>query len=178
MGRKNAEKEEKWHEEEWRRRVEEREKEERRREDEEKREGRCERIYWEEAKKREMRLLELLESKDKANTENQLYLYEKNKKLKSGPTWKDNDTPADYLHRFKQVMLSNEEPKDQWARILYIHLSGKASTVFSTRIPTDICLGRHLSGKTSTVFSTRIPTDKQNDYEISRLYFWMLLEIR
>ncbi len=137
MERKNADKEEKWHEEERRKRMEEREKEERRREEEEKREERRERIYREEAKKREMRLLELLESKDKAITENQLRLFEKNKKLKSVPTWKENDTPADYLRRFEQVMLSNEEPKDQWARIQSIHLSGKASTVFSTRIPTD-----------------------------------------
>ena len=186
LEKKNADKEEIWHEEEQRRRVEEREKEDRRRE-EEKREEKCERIYREEAEKREMRLLELLEFKDKANEEIQLRPFEKNKNLKSGPTWKDNDTPADYLHWFEQVMLSNEEPKDQWARILSIHLSGKTSNVFSTRIPTDICLGRHLlssppvypqtsvwegiycllhpythrhlSGKASTVFSTRIPTD-------------------
>ena len=91
MERKNADKEEKWHEEERRRRMEEREKEERRREEEEKREERCERIYRQEAGKREMRLLELLESKDKANTENQLRLFAKNKKLKSVPTWKDHD---------------------------------------------------------------------------------------
>ena len=62
MERKNADKEEKWHEEERRRRMEEREKEERRREEEEKREERRERIYRKEAEKREMRLLELLES--------------------------------------------------------------------------------------------------------------------
>ena len=91
-----------------------------------------------------MRLLELLESKDKANVENQLRLFEKRMKLKSVPTWKDNDTTADYLRWFKQVMLSNEEPKDPWAGILSIYLSGKVSTVFSTRIPTD----------------------KQNDYEV------------
>ena len=79
-----------------------------------------------------MTLLELLESKDIANVENQLHLFEKNKKLKSIPTWKDNDTPADYLHRFDQVMLSNKERKDQRVRTLSILLSGKASTVFST----------------------------------------------
>ena len=143
MERKNSDKEEKWHEEERCRRVEEHEKEEQRRE-EEKREERREWIYREKAEKREMRLQELLESRDKANVENQLRLFEKNMKLRSVPTWKDNDTPADYLHRFEHVILSNEEPKDQWARTLSIYLSGKASAVF---------------------FSS-IPTDKQNDYEV------------
>ena len=41
------------------------------------------------------------------------------------------------------------------------HLSEKTSTVFSTRILTDICLGRHLLSSPPV-----IPTDKQNDYEI------------
>ena len=64
-------------------------------------------------------------------------LMEKSKKLKSVPTWKENDMPADYLRRFEQVMKCNGEPKDQWARSLSLHLTGKASTVFSTRIPLD-----------------------------------------
>ena len=88
MERKNADKEEQWHEDERQRRVEEHKKEEwKREEEEEKREERSKCIYLEEAEKQEMRLLEHLESKDKANIENQLRQFEKNKKLKSVPTW-------------------------------------------------------------------------------------------
>ena len=111
-----------------------REEEERRQEEMERKEERRQQNYRAEADERERRLLALLESKEKAHL---VRLIEKSKKLKSIPTWKDNDTPADFLRRFEQVMKCNGEPKEQWARLLSLHLTGKASTVFNTRIPLD-----------------------------------------
>ena len=110
--------------------------EQRRREEDQRKEELRERKYQEDADRQEKRLLELLDSKEKIHYEHQRRMLEKNKNLKAIPTWKDSDKPADYLRRFEQVMLCNEEPKDQWARLLSINLSGKASTVFNTRIPT------------------------------------------
>lgn len=103
----------------------------------ERKEERRQKVYREEAEERERKLLALLESKEKAHQEHELRLLEKNKKLKSVPTWKENDTPADFLHRFEQVMKCNEEPKVRWARSLSLQMTGKASTVFNTRIPLD-----------------------------------------
>ena len=110
--------------------------EQRRREEDQRKEELRERRYQEDADRREKRLLELLDSKEKIHYKHQRRMLEKKKNLKAIPTWKDSDKPADYFRRFEQVMLCNEEPKDQWARLLSINLSGKASTIFNTRIPT------------------------------------------
>ena len=86
--------------------------EDRRREEEERKEALRQHMYREEAEERERKLLALLDSKEKAHQKHELNLLEKNKKLKSVPTWKDNDTPADFLRRFEQVMKCNGEPKN------------------------------------------------------------------
>ena len=66
-----------------------REEEERRQEELERKEERRQKVYREEAEERERKLLALLESKEKAHQEHELRLLEKNKKLKSVPTWKE-----------------------------------------------------------------------------------------
>ena len=82
--------------------------EQRRREEDQRKEELRERRYQEDADRREKRLLELLDSKEKIYYKHQRRMLEKKKNLNAISTWKDSDKPADYLRRFKQVMLCNE----------------------------------------------------------------------
>ena len=80
-------------------------------------------------------MLELLE---KTHSEHHHCLLDQKWKLKTIPTWTDSDKPAD-LHRcFEHIMSFNEEPKEHWARLLSIHLMGKASSVFIQAYPSTL----------------------------------------
>jgi hypothetical protein len=77
-------------------------KEQRRREEgereEEEREERRQQQYHVEAEEGERRQLTFLELKEKAHQEHYSCVsFEQNKKLKSVPTWNNNDTPTDFL---------------------------------------------------------------------------------
>ena len=80
------------------------------------------------------RLLYLLLDKEEKARKHQLELADKNRMRTPLPKWSDNDVPYNFFMSLEQALTFNEEPKENWHRILPLQLTGRAKAALDVDI--------------------------------------------